>query len=70
MIADNTILPPETVVPPFAIYSGSPARHTGDLPESTQDLMIDYTKSIYHHFIRVKDMPAQAKEGTTKLIDI
>ncbi|XP_068219758.1 dynactin subunit 5 isoform X2 [Palaemon carinicauda] len=73
MIADNTVLPPETVVPPFARYSDSPARHTGDLPESTQDLMTDFTKSCYHHFIRVKDMPPQMRDAhipREQLIDI
>ncbi|KAL7641047.1 UNVERIFIED_CONTAM: hypothetical protein RMT77_008184 [Armadillidium vulgare] len=70
MIADNSVLPPETVVPPFAIYSGSPATHTGELPEATQDLMTDYTKSIYHHFIRVPEVPSQSKESTAKLVDV
>ena len=72
MIADNTVLPPETVVPPFAIYSGSPACQTGDLPEATQDLMTDYTRSCYHHFIRVKDLPPQAREGASvaRLVDV
>lgn len=70
MIADNTVLPPETVVPPFAVYSGSPAKHTEDLPEAMQDLMMDYTKSIYRHFIRVKEAPTQPKDVTTKLIDV
>lgn len=72
MVADNTVLPPETVVPPFAVYSGSPGTHTADLPEATQDLMTDYTKSYYHHFIRVKDMPSTPREGATtaKLVDV
>uniref|UniRef100_T1J1I0 Dynactin subunit 5 n=1 Tax=Strigamia maritima TaxID=126957 RepID=T1J1I0_STRMM len=50
-IADNTVLPPETVVPTFTIYSGSPGMCTGELPECTQDLMIDYSKSYYQNFI-------------------
>ncbi|XP_076037495.1 dynactin 5, p25 subunit [Oratosquilla oratoria] len=70
MIADNTVLPPETVVPPFAIYSGSPARHNGDLPEATQDLMNDYTRSFYHHFIRVKEVPLPPRETTAKLVEL
>ncbi|XP_064607454.1 dynactin subunit 5-like [Liolophura sinensis] len=49
-IADNTVLPPETVVPPFTVFSGSPGRLTDDLPECTQDLMIDVTRSYYQHF--------------------
>ncbi|KAL3876667.1 hypothetical protein ACJMK2_034472 [Sinanodonta woodiana] len=49
-IADNTVLPPETVVPPFTIFSGSPGRVTGELPECTQDLMVDVTMSYYQSF--------------------
>jgi len=50
MIADNTVLPQETVVPAFSMYSGSPGMYTKDLPECTQDLMMDYTKGYYQHF--------------------
>uniref|UniRef100_T1ITU8 Dynactin subunit 5 n=1 Tax=Strigamia maritima TaxID=126957 RepID=T1ITU8_STRMM len=50
-IDDNTVLPVETIVPPFAIYSGSPGMCAGELPECTQDIMIDYTKSYYENFI-------------------
>lgn len=49
-IADNTILPPETVVPPFTLFSGSPGVFTDELPECTQDLMIDVTRSFYSNF--------------------
>ena len=55
MIADNTVLPPETVVSPFTIYSGSPGRCTEELPEAMQDLMMDYTKSFYQHYIPDKE---------------
>ncbi|KAH9383910.1 hypothetical protein HPB48_025802 [Haemaphysalis longicornis] len=50
MIEDNTVLAPETVVPAFAIFSGSPGLFSGELPECTQDLMTDFTKAYYHHF--------------------
>ena len=50
LIADNTVLPQGTVVPAFAIYSGSPGLFSGELPECTQDVMIDFTKSYYQHF--------------------
>lgn len=71
-IADNTVLPPETVVPPFAVMSGAPARHTADLPEATPDLMVDYTRSLYHHFIMVKDAPAGQGERAkdAKLVEL
>ena len=55
MIADDTVLPPETVVSPFTVYSGSPGRCTDELPEAMQDLMIDYTKSFYQHYLPDKD---------------
>ncbi|CAH1794182.1 unnamed protein product, partial [Owenia fusiformis] len=50
-IADNTVLPPETVVPPFTLFSGSPGLFSQELPECTQDLMIDVTKNYYGHFM-------------------
>ncbi|XP_022321349.1 dynactin subunit 5-like [Crassostrea virginica] len=49
-IADNTVLPPETVVPPFTVFADSPGRFTEELPECTQDLMVDVTMSYYQHF--------------------
>lgn len=51
MIEDNTVLAPETVVPTFSRYGGSPAHRVGDLPENTQDIMSDFTKSYYNHFV-------------------
>lgn len=51
MIEDNTILPPETVVPSFTRYSGSPGVCVGELSECTQDLMIDFTRNYYQHFV-------------------
>jgi carbonic anhydrase/acetyltransferase-like protein (isoleucine patch superfamily) len=53
MIEDGAIVPPETVVPTFARFSGSPAKKIGELPENTQDVMIDFTKSYYQHFTPV-----------------
>lgn len=51
MIADDTVLPPETVVPPFCVYAGSPGQCVKQLPECTQDLMIDATTQYYRKFI-------------------
>ncbi|KAL2299138.1 hypothetical protein Nmel_014756 [Mimus melanotis] len=50
-ILDNTVLPPETVVPPFTVFSGCPGLFSGELPECTQELMIDVTKSYYQKFL-------------------
>lgn len=61
LIEDNTFLPPDTIVPPFTVFSGSPAKHTENLPDITSNLMIDYTKSIYHHFIMLKITSKKSK---------
>lgn len=50
-IADNAVLPPETTVPAFAHIAGSPGVTIGELPECTLDLMMEYTKSYYQHFV-------------------
>ncbi|XP_067912134.1 dynactin subunit 5 isoform X2 [Heterodontus francisci] len=50
-ILDNTVLPPETVVPPFTVFSGCPGLFAGELPECTQELMMDVTKSYYQKFL-------------------
>lgn len=60
MVADNTVLSPETVVPSFAVYTGSPGLHTRDQPDCTQDLMIEFTKSYYQHFLPNTAPPSTA----------
>jgi len=57
-IGDNTVLGPETCVPCFAFYSGSPGVYTTEQPDCTQDLMIEYTKSYYEHFLPLAPAPA------------
>lgn len=52
-IADNTILPPGTIVPCFSVVSGSPGLVSGELPECTQDVMVDFTKNYYANFIEM-----------------
>ena len=48
------MLPPDTVVPPFTIFSGSPGTIAGELSSATQDLMIEATRSYYQHFKPIK----------------
>lgn len=50
-IADNTVLPPETVVPAFTKFSGSPGVCVEELPECTLELMMEFTRSYYQHFV-------------------
>lgn len=54
IIEDNSILAPETVVPPFTRYSGSPGVQTGDTPECQMDIMVNFTKDYYEHFVPTK----------------
>ena len=42
-----------------ARYAGSPGRAVGELPECSQDMMIDFTKSYYQHFTPVKEYAGQ-----------
>ncbi|XP_043235679.1 dynactin subunit 5-like [Amphibalanus amphitrite] len=53
-IADNTVLAPETVVPCFARLEGSPGRFVGELPECTQDLMVEFTRNYHKNFVAKK----------------
>lgn len=55
-IADNTILPPGTMVPCFSKVSGSPGKVVCQLPECTQDIMVDFTKNYYSHFIEMDSL--------------
>ncbi|KAH9174965.1 dynactin subunit p25 [Lactarius sanguifluus] len=49
-IADNTIIPPNTVIPALTLFSGSPGHFIEDLPESTQEVVEARTKSYYTRF--------------------
>jgi len=51
MIADNSVVSPESVVPSYAIYEGNPARYSRELPDPTQDIMVDHTNSYYLNFV-------------------
>jgi len=50
-IADNTILPDNTVVPALAHFAGIPGRFVEDLPETTQELVEVQTKTHYQRFV-------------------
>ena len=52
------------------LIPGSPARHVADLPEATPELMVDYTRSLYNHFIMVKDQPTDKRDATAKLVEL
>lgn len=56
IIEDGAIVPPETTVASFMRYTadgGIEGGHGGqnEVPPAMQELMIDYTKSYYEHFI-------------------
>jgi len=66
MIEDNTIVPPETVVPVRCRYGGSPAaKGAAELPDCTQDIMQEFTKSYYRKFTPVKEWPPAAAAGSS-----
>lgn len=51
LIEDDSVIPPETVVPSFTRYGGSPGIMVGKLPDPTQDIMMEFTRSYYQHFV-------------------
>ncbi|KAI5694764.1 hypothetical protein M8J76_006388 [Diaphorina citri] len=59
-IADNSVIPPETTVPSFSKYAGSPAIPVDELPEVTPDLMSGYTRSYFQHFLARPKVSDQA----------
>ena len=50
-IEDGAVVPPETVIPSFTRFAGNPAKCVEDLPECTLDLMLEFTKNYYQHFL-------------------
>ncbi|XP_031835541.1 dynactin subunit 5-like [Nomia melanderi] len=50
-IEDGAVVPPETIVPSFTRVAGSPARCIEELPHCTLDLMLEFTKNYYQHFL-------------------
>nr|CAG8490252.1 11136_t:CDS:2 [Entrophospora candida] len=54
-IEDNTVISPNTVVPSFSIYEGSPGVFVDELPECVQDIYEAKTKDYYSKF-QPKDM--------------
>ena len=65
-VLDGTVLAPDTVVPPFAVFAGNPGCQVGELPEITQELMIDYTWSFYRNFLPMSKKPAVEGDSSEK----
>lgn len=61
MIADNSVVSPETTVPSYAIYAGVPARYSGELPGPCQDILTDYTNFYYLNFVPQDPMAVDKK---------
>ncbi|KAF8678790.1 Dynactin, subunit p25 [Rhizoctonia solani] len=49
-IDDNSIVPPNTVIPALARFGGSPAQFIEELPESTMENVEIHTKGYYSRF--------------------
>ncbi|KAF9212252.1 Dynactin subunit 5 [Podila verticillata] len=54
-IEDNTVIPPNSVVPSFSVYKGSPGKLVDELPESIQDIYEAQTKDRYSKFVPSRD---------------
>jgi dynactin 5 len=55
MVEDGAVLPPETVLASFMKFTKEGtiegAQGNPEVPPAMQDLMVDFTKSYYEHFI-------------------
>lgn len=56
-IEDGTIIAPNTVIPSFSVYAGSPGALVEELPESIQELYETRTKEYYSSFLPFKSPP-------------
>eukprot|EP00051_Salpingoeca_urceolata_P011468 m.142212 g.142212 ORF g.142212 m.142212 type:complete len:188 (+) comp17134_c1_seq1:230-793(+) len=50
-IADGTVLPADSVIPPFCSVAGSPGKIVDELPECTRDIHRDLARNFYQHFV-------------------
>ncbi|KAJ1651756.1 hypothetical protein IWQ61_007757 [Dispira simplex] len=52
-IEDHTVVAPNTVIPSFSVYSGSPGRLVGELPECTPEMYEARSKEFYSKFVAI-----------------
>lgn len=64
-IADNTILPPNTVVPALALFSGSPGRYTCPYP-LVYDVCLQIRIASGHFIEELPETTQERVESTTK----
>lgn len=50
-IADDTVVPPSSVIPSFCLYGGVPSRLIDDLPECTQEHFETLAKERFANFV-------------------
>ena len=52
-ILDDTVIPANTVIPPYSIYGGNPARFLGEVPEVFQETHEEEIQQ-YHEGFRLR----------------
>jgi len=47
-ILDDSVIPSNTVVPPFSVFGGNPARFLGEVGESWEEVVEEFMREHYH----------------------
>ena len=54
IINDDSIVPPDSVIPAYSEYGGRPALLLSELPETAQDILKERAKTCYKSFVPIK----------------
>lgn len=62
---DNSVLPPDTIVPAYTVYGGRPAQFIAELPESISTVHSEFAINYYNIFQEYKGPTNASTTGST-----
>eukprot|EP00823_Brevimastigomonas_motovehiculus_P005950 TRINITY_DN463_c0_g2_i1.p1 TRINITY_DN463_c0_g2~~TRINITY_DN463_c0_g2_i1.p1 ORF type:complete len:252 (-),score=77.58 TRINITY_DN463_c0_g2_i1:58-813(-) len=66
-VEDDSILAPGTVVPPFTVFSGNPARMMGRLPETYELTAREHAMEYYKYFLPTSAFSSSSSSSSSSL---